>query len=211
MDKNIDDNAVNDGDISLGGGVNVVSPGTQLDDIEIETYNDDVLGGVEDSPQDQLKKLKERLKDAIKEKQGYLDSWQRSQADFVNYKKREEEGKAEFMRFSREELITDLLPALESFHMAFANKESWEKVDQSWRVGVEYIHSQLLQALASHGLTEINPLNALFDPKEHTSIGSIPTTDSKLEHYVGEVAQLGYKLNGKLIRSPRVKVYEVGK
>ncbi len=198
------------GDVSLGGGVDVLSSNTSedIDDIEIETYNDDVLPGGAQTPQDQVKRLRERLREAVEEKRSYLDGWQRTKADFANYKKRAEEEKAEFVKFAGADLINDLLPAMESFHMAFANKEAWGKVDSSWRTGVEYIHTQLLQALASHGLTELDPLNQVFNPKEHTSIGSLPTTDQQLEHFVGEVAQLGYKLNGKLIRSPRVKVYE---
>ena len=100
-----------------------------------------------------------------------------------------------------------LITILESFHMAFANKEAWEKVDSSWRVGVEYIHTQLLQVLAGHGLTEVDPIGEMFNPNEETSIGTIPTSDISLDHKIAEVAQLGYKLNGKLIRSPRVKIY----
>ena len=91
--------------------------------------------------------------------------------------------------------------------MAFANKEAWEKVDPSWRSGVEYIHTQLVQTLSGHGLTEYDPSGERFDPAVHTAVETIPTTDQQLDHHVAKVLQVGYRLNGKLIRSPRVVVY----
>ncbi len=192
---------------NLGGGVDIVSAMDDADDVQIESYNDDVDGGGEMTPQDHIKRLREKLRTSNAERQEYLDGWQRLKADYVNYKKREDESKSEFLKFAREGLIGDLLPVLESFHMAFANKEAWAKVDPTWRVGVEYIHTQLLQVLAGHGLTELDPTGLPFNPNEHTSIGTVPTDDASLDHKIAEVAQLGYRLAGKLIRSPRVKIY----
>lgn len=205
-DKKTDNNGVGN-EINLGGGVDIFQPTTSIDDIEIESYNDDVLIGDDLTPQDHVKKMREKLRECVKEKQSYLDGWQRSKADFINYRKREEENKGEFLKYAREGIITDLIPTLESFHMAFANKEAWEKVDPSWRTGVEYIHTQLLQTLGNHGLTEIDPLNAEFDPNVHTSVGNIETDDASKYHKVAEVLQLGYRLNGKLICSPKVKIW----
>lgn len=198
------------GRVPLAAGVDIDVPAPHeesIDDVEIEAYNDDALSGESLTPKEQMHRLRDKLRECVKEKQGYLDGWQRSKADFVNYKKREAENKGEFLKFAREELITDLLPVLESFHMAFANKEAWEKVDESWRKGVEHIHTQLVQTLEGHGVTAINPLGEGFNPNEHTAIGTIPTKDASKQHKVAEVLQLGYRLNGKLIRSPRVKVY----
>ena len=191
----------------MGGGVDIVSRKDDVDDVQIELYNDDVIPEGEMSPEDHIKKLRNKLRETIAEKQEYLDGWQRLRADYVNYKKREEESKGEFLKFAREGLISDLLPVLESFHMAFSNKEAWAKVDPSWRVGVEYIQTQLLQILQGHGLAEVNPIGSVFNPNEETSVATVPTDDSTLDHKVAEVLQLGYKLHGKLIRSPRVKIY----
>lgn len=208
MDEQKNDTAsVQQGDVSLGGGVDIIPPATDIDDIVLESYNDDILGGGEETPKDQIKRLRDKLREALTEKQQYLDGWQRAKADFANYKKREEEEKAEFVKFAREGLIADLIPVLESFQMAFANKDAWEKVDASWRMGVEYIHTQLNQILTSHGLSAVNPIGELFDPKKETAIETIPTEDSSEDHKIAEVVQLGYKLNGKLLRSPRVKIY----
>jgi molecular chaperone GrpE len=204
--QNADDDVTTDG-ISLGGGVEILSAEEEVDDVHIESYNDDIVGGGEMTPAEHIKRLREKLRDVNAQKQEYLDGWQRQKADYVNYKKREDDNKAEFIKFAREGIITDIIPVLESFHMAFSNKEAWEKVDASWRVGVEYIHTQLLQVLAGQGLSEYNPIGEKYNPNEHTSVGSIESTDPTKDHVIAEVVQLGYRLSGKLIRSPRVKIF----
>lgn len=178
-----------------------------IDDVTIESYNDDIDSG-ELTAEDKIKRLRKRVSELTKEKQEYLDGWQRSKADFVNYKKREAEERSEFLKFAKIGMVTELIPVLDSFMMAFANKEAWEKVDQNWRTGVEYIHQQLMRALEDQGLTIDNPIGAKFDPTIHTSIGGVPTTEESKEHLIAEVTQVGYRMNGKIIRSPSVKVYE---
>jgi len=209
MDDTIknDEGTDKNGDISLGAGVGIVKENHPIDDVEFESYNDNTDGDGTMSPEDRIKKLRNQLKDAVREKQEYLDGWQRLKADFVNFKKREEEGKDEFIKFARENLVVDLLPVLESFHMAFANKDAWEKVDASWRKGVEYIHTQLTQVLQGHGLVVEDPIGKDFNPNEHTAIATVPTKESAKFHKVAEVVQLGYRLSGKLIKSPKVKIF----
>jgi molecular chaperone GrpE (heat shock protein) len=183
------------------------APTPEVDDVEIESYNEDLGSDGAMTPDDRIKRLREKLQECAKEKTFNLDGWQRTKADFVNFKKREEEGKAEFIKYAGEGVVTDLLPVLESFHMAFANKEAWDKVEPAWRKGVEYIHTQLIQVLREHGLSEVDPSGKDFDPNEHMSVGLVPTDDARLFHKVAEVLQVGYRLHGKLIRSPQVKVF----
>lgn len=204
----MDEQNITNSDTELGAGISLIQPEqNDDDDVEIEMYNDDGVVTRPATPEERIRKIKEKLDVCRAEKQEYLDGWQRLKADFVNYKKRAEDEKSEFIRYSREGIITDLLPVLESFQMAFANKESWEKVDPSWRRGVEHIHTQLIQTLQSYGLTELNPLGKKFDPNEETAVGSVPTADASKYHSIAEVVQVGYKLGGRIIKSPKVKVY----
>lgn len=176
------------------------------DDVSFEELSED--GESAASGKDTIKKLRERIKTLEKERQEYLDGWQRLKADFANYKRREEEEKGEFRRFATEGLIMELLPVLESFQMAFRNTDAWQRVDKEWRTGVEYIHSQLSRILADSGLEEIRPkVGEPFDPSVHTSIGTIATDDEKKFDTIADLVQPGYRLSGKLIRSPRVHVY----
>ena len=156
----------------------------------------------------QVKKLKAELAEANKQKQEYLDGWQRMKADMVNIKKREEEDRANFIKFAKEGIIEEILPTLQNFDMAMANKEAWEKVDANWRAGVEYIAKQLKATLESHGLVEINPLGEIFNPARDEAIEHVTVTDQSQDHKIVEVVQKGYKLHDKIVKAPRVKVGE---
>jgi molecular chaperone GrpE len=142
-----------------------------------------------------LKKLREKLKKAVTEKQEYLEGWQRSKADFVNYKKDEEKRRGEIVKLIREDVITEILPILDSFNMA---KES-----PVWGDGIEQIFKQFVSVLKKNGLEEIAPLNEDFDPNLHEAV---ETVKGKKDGKIIEVLQKGYLLNNKIIRPARVKV-----
>lgn len=177
-------------------------------DISYETADLDDSVVAEENAIETVKKLRAKLKEAEKKSQEYLDGWQRMKADFLNAKKRDEETQKEFRKYATEGFIEELLPVLQSFDMAFANKEAWEKVDKNWRNGVEYIHGQLKSVLDSHGLKEVDPQGKPFDPARDEAMEYVPVTDEKLHHMVISVVQKGYELNGKQMRPPRVKVGE---
>ncbi len=176
-------------------------------DIKIEkdeNIDDSVI--IEENAQDTVKVLKEKLKQALAEKQEYLNNWQKDKAEFINARKRDQESQKDFARFSNENLIGELIPVLDSFSMAMGNKEVWEKVDKNWRVGVEYIANQLKKTLEDFGLKEIDPIGKAFDPMRDEAI-----EDGKQGDLVTTVIQKGYELNGKVLKAPKVKVGEVKK
>lgn len=171
--------------------------------VEFE-FNDD---GEEDIKKT-LKKLRDDLKQARKEKEEYLTGWQKERADFANYKKEEETRKASFSEAVRERILVRFLSTLDSFEMAFANKEAWEKVDANWRKGVEHIYSQLKSIFSEYGAETVGETGEAFDPNMHESIDVVETTDKSLEHKVALVIQKGFKLGGRVVRPAVVKVYE---
>lgn len=158
-----------------------------------------------------IKKLKEKIKKLEAEKTEYMDGWQRERADFINYKKRVEGEKLEIIKYSNENLISDIIPVLDSFDMAFSNKEVWEKVDKNWRVGVEYIHTQLIKILGENGLKEMNPLGEKFDPKFHIAEEHVETDDEKKDGVIVIVKKKGYMLNDRVVIAPAVVVAEFKK
>ncbi|MDO8619965.1 MAG: nucleotide exchange factor GrpE [bacterium] len=160
-------------------------------------------------PAEMIKALKEKLKISQKERQEYLEGWQRTKADYANARKDEDKSRAEFVKFSKEDVIRDVLPALDSFHSAFGNKVAWEKVDLNWRMGVQYIYSQLLTALEKNGISLIEPkMGDPFDTLRHESIATVPTENEKENHTVAEVVQKGYLLHGKIVQPAKVKLAE---
>jgi molecular chaperone GrpE len=153
-----------------------------------------------------IKKIKEELKSIKKEREEYLDGWQRAKADFINFKKRAEEDKKRFAQYATEDLILQLLPTLDSFDSAFKNREVWESVPKDWRIGMEFIHSQILNTFKNHGVEEIECLHKNFDPQLHHSIDTVEVENEKDDGKIVEVIQKGYKLSDKIIRHPNVKV-----
>lgn len=152
--------------------------------------------------------LKAELETVKKERTEYLEGWQRAKADLVNSKKTLEEDKKRYRAIATEDLVSDLIPALDSFDMAFRDKTAWEAAPANWRTGVEYIYNQLVSVLEKNGVTQINPLGEQFNPAEQESVGTADVSDEKQHHIVQSVLQKGYRLNGKLIRAARVTVGE---
>jgi molecular chaperone GrpE len=174
-----------------------------------ENLDDSVVA--EENAQEMIKNLREKLKKAVAEKQEYLDGWQRAKADFSNANKRNQEMLRDSISLANEGLIEELLPTLQSFEMAFANKEAWEKVDKNWRIGVEFIYNKLKDTLAAHGLKEINPFNQKFDAKEHEAVKYEPVQKESDDHKVISVIEKGYALGTKLLRPAKVIVGEYTK
>lgn len=175
---------------------------TESEDVIPEEDSDHARGG---EVKGEVLRLKEKLKECEAKKQEYLDSWQRAQADFVNIRKRDEERNKDVVKFANESLILEIIPVLDSFDIAFSNKEAWEKVDKNWRVGVEYIYSQLVTVLENNGVKQINPQGETFNPEFHEALEEVPG-DKKDEGRVVQVVQKGYKFQGKIIRGAKVKV-----
>ncbi len=86
------------------------------------------------------------------------------------------------------------------------NKEVWESVDKNWRVGIEYIRTQLLNSLANHGLKVINPLGEMYNSSRDEAIETVKVDDKEKDGKILDVVQVGYELNGKEIRAPKVRV-----
>jgi len=102
-----------------------------------------------------LKKFREDLKVCRKEKEEYLTGWQKERAEFANYKKGEDDREAMVSVYARERILTRFLSVMDSFNMAFANREAWEKVDENWRKGVEYIYGQMNTVFEEFGVKPV--------------------------------------------------------
>ena len=176
------------------------------DEVQFEESNEEG----EISQSDTIKKLRAKLKEAEAEAQEYLAGWQKERAEGVNLRKRMEEEKKEFAKFAKEDITTELISVLDSFESAFKNKEAWEKVDKNWRQGVEYIHSQLINVLGNHGVSVVSPLGEKFDSQRDEAIETVPVEDEADDHKIIEVLSVGYKLQNKIIRAPKVKVGDFG-
>jgi len=188
----------------LGGDVgNMESKSDDSEVLDFE-FNED---GEEDLKKT-LKKFRADLKACKAEKEEYLIGWQKERADFANYKKGEDDRKAMFSESIRERILTKFLSVIDSFNMAFANREAWEKVDKDWRKGIEYIYSQFLAVFEEYGVKSVGEAGEAFDPNIHQPIEMMPTDKKEMDHKVSVVIQKGYKLGDRVMRPARVNVYE---
>ncbi len=174
---------------------------------ENKEFEDVVFESEEDSSGiDVIKKLRGKLKQASAEKQEYLEGWQRAKADAVNAKRNFEEEKSKLLKFAKADLITQIIPVLDSFEMAFSNDEIDPQGE--WSVGIKNICSQLLGILKENGVEQVSPLGEEFSPISQNSVEIIDVEKEEDDGIVKEVVQKGYSLSGEIIRSAKVKVGE---
>ncbi len=186
----------------------------QNEDFEDVVFVESTEDGDTLPTKDIVKKLREENKKLRSEKDEYLTGWQRAKADYVNLQKELNEVRLNSLNIGKEKTINGILPVIDSFDMAFSNKEAWEKVDSNWRTGIEYIYQQFTKSLEDLNVFKINDLNIDFNPLMHEPIDTVETTDSELENKIAEVVQAGYIIKGtgmqeKIIRPAKVKVYKL--
>lgn len=181
---------------------NVVVEDTGTDDVSFEDVNEE--GEV--TVQNTIKKLREKIKKLEGEKQEYLDLSQRARADYVNFKKEVEANRLSDRKFATKRFIEELLPVLDSYDIAKGNTEAWEKVDQNWRIGIEYIFGQLRTVLENEGVVQFGKIGDTFDPNLHESMEMINVENESENDKIIFVLQSGYRMNEIVLRPARVKV-----
>jgi molecular chaperone GrpE len=130
-----------------------------------------------------------------------LAGWQRTQADFINYKKRSEREKADLGKYANSELMLKLLPALDDLERALAAIPPRQS-KLSWVEGVRLIERKLRTILEGEGLSQIEALGEPFDPHFHEAV----MQGKGEEGTVVEEIQKGYRLHDRVIRPSRVVV-----
>lgn len=127
-----------------------------------------------------IKDLKEKLEAKEKEAKEYLEGWQRSRAEIINKEKQLLSDRQDFIKAGNRRLMEAILPTLDNYEMAKLNKEAWEKVEQNWRVGIEFIFNNLQNALFEEGLQEIKPkIDDKYDLNTMEAVEEVVTDDEK--------------------------------
>ena len=122
----------------------------------------------------------------------------------MNLKKEIDNERSSGRKFATKRFIEELLPVLDSYDMAQANKEAWEKVDQSWRMGIEYIFGQLRTVLEREGVTSFGSVGDTFDPMLYESMETVPVNDVSKNDTIVKILQNGYKMHDTVLRPARV-------
>ena len=148
-----------------------------------------------------IEALKQALTEERERSEKYLANWQRTQADFINYKKRAEQEKIETVEFANSTLILNLLTIIDDLERAFDSLPA-QLTGFSWIDGIKLIYNKLKATLEAQGLAEIKAKGEPFDPYLHEAV----MRQEGEEGVVIEEIQKGYKLKNKLIRPSLVVV-----
>ncbi len=169
-----------------------------VDDVSEADEADDVIDVIEADP----------LVLAQAERDEYLDSLRRLQAEFENYKKRVYKQQAEQVSRAAASLVDKLLPVLDALDLATDHVADNDSEEAKALIAA----SSLLQGvLAKEGLERIDPVGEEFDPNAHEAVGQVAAPDDAEptatgEPIVAQVMRAGYRWHGSIVRPAMVMV-----
>lgn len=156
----------------------------------------------------------EDLKKKVEELEGLRQKFLLAAADYENAKKRNMKEKEDFIKFSQERILKDLLPVLDNFERAVehantasAKASSYEDLRQNLTTvisGVERVRKQLADILKNYGLKKIETSDQVFNPHFHEVVAHVPE-EGKEDQIVDEL-EPGYMLQDRLLRAAKVRV-----
>lgn len=150
-----------------------------------------------------MKKTEPKIEELKQQIEELSVGWQRTQADFANYRRRQEAERPLLHHAGRLEIIESILPVLDNFSLA-AKHIPAELGSNNWVIGIQQIEKQLESILSGTGLTKIITVGQHIDPNLHEVVGISPS-DRPEGEIVEEIAP-GYKFADQVIRPAKVKV-----
>lgn len=167
------------------------------------TVDREGAGGAEppEASPDGVEQLRSQAEQEREKAQSYYQNWQRSAADFQNYKRRVEEERSETARLANAALIINLLPLADDMERALKNVDT-HIAGLTWVDGIRIIYRKLQMLLEMAGVEEIAADGQAFDPSLHEAVSEGSGEEGK----VVAVVQKGYKLGDRVIRPAMVVV-----
>jgi molecular chaperone GrpE len=156
---------------------------------------------VETTPEDPASAEVEKLR---QESKTNLEGWQRTLAEFQNYKRRTERETRDSYQNATFDVMKSLLPIIDDFERAMANVP--EELDgNAWLQGVTLIQRKFSQVLSEYHVEPIDPKGEPFDPTRHQAIGTEESSEYEAG-IVSSVLQKGYIAGEQVLRPAIVKV-----
>src|SRR2546430_13538772 len=176
----------------------------QSDESTPKRQETEPVNGAQPESADDLERLRAELAEIEQKADEYLRLTQRTQAVFINYRRRVDEERAVSAREATIAYIQRLLPVLDDFERALANAAP-EQLESSWGKGIELVERNLRGLLAADDVQRIAAEGAEFDPREHEGVGRQPSKDVP-EGHVLHVTRQGYRKGDRVIRPAQVIV-----
>lgn len=149
----------------------------------------------------EIDSLRLKLSEAEAKSAENLDGWQRSVAEFQNYKKRMDRDREAEKAYMKGDLIKKVLPALDDLERALSNRPEGD----AWANGIELIARKLQSILEAEGLVRIDAKGLAFDPNFHEAISYESNEDVESGHIIA-IVQNGYMLGDRVVRPALVRV-----
>jgi molecular chaperone GrpE len=145
--------------------------------------------------------LQSQLAEALSQAAEYKDGWQRSVADFQNYRRRVDAEKADTYQTAVGSIIKRYLPVVDDLERALAARPE----DLAWAEGIDLIYRKLQSILEAEGLKRIEAEGQMFDPNFHEAISQEPSEGHESGQVIA-VVRNGYMLGEKVLRPAMVRV-----
>jgi molecular chaperone GrpE len=134
----------------------------------------------------------------------HLASLQRTAADFANFKRRTAEDRERELGLASESLLRKVLAVADDFDRALEAMPA-ELKGVGWIEGIVLLDRKLRALLESEGVTPIEVIGRIFDPREHEAVASVPATGRPDGEVVAEI-QRGYRVRDRVLRPALVAV-----
>lgn len=151
--------------------------------------------------QTEIDDLQKQLEAAKKQSDEYLNMAQRVQADFENFRRRNNAVRADAYEDGARAFIKTILPVMDNLERALAA----ESADAALHEGVSMVHRQLSEALEKRGVTVIDCAGEKFDPRLEDAVMQADASEGE-PGTVCLVLQKGYQLDDVVLRHAMVKV-----
>lgn len=146
-----------------------------------------------------------QLKEKAAKAEENWDKYLRLQAEFDNVRKRFEKQQSDFIKYAKEEIIFEFLTVLDDLERTVDAAEKGQEDFKAFLKGVELILAHLYEMLKKEGVGSIDAKGKKFDPNFHEALMQAEAS-GVAEGTVLEELQKGYTLNGRVIRTSKVKV-----
>ena len=171
-------------------------------EVEINEQPENEQQEKESAPKEKKPSKKKKENEFEKKYNELNDTYLRMLAEYDNYRKRTQKEKDNMFFDGISKTVQTILPVLDNFERALLAESS----DAEFKNGVEMINKQLITALETLGVKEIDCLGKQFDPNYHNAIMHIDD-ETFGENEIIEVFQKGYMYKEEtIIRHAIVKV-----
>jgi len=142
--------------------------------------------------------------------QSAKDNWDkvlRAQAEMENLKRRNAKDLENAHKFALDGFVKALLEVKDSLTMGLKTANEEKATIEHIIEGLEMTDKVFLSTMEKFGVEAINPESETFNPEFHEAVTMVPMPD-KESNSVLEVVQIGFTLNGRLVRPAMVVVVQ---